>query len=55
MEINVEAVDIVKRTEKEAGTSGKVHVPKAWVDKQVIVCLLTISQQKPMEKVEVNK
>ena len=46
MKVESEVDDMVKRTVKEAGTSGKIHVPKAWVGKYVIVCLLTEEQQE---------
>lgn len=46
MKIESEVEDIVKRLVREAGTSGRVHVPKTWAGKYVIVCLLNEEQQQ---------
>ncbi len=40
MKIELEVDDTVKRTVRESGTSGKIHVPKTWLGKNVMACLL---------------
>jgi len=52
MKIESNIDDMVKRTVRESGTSGKVHVPKAWVGKYVIVCLLTEEQQQKAREID---
>ena len=53
MKIESEIEDMVKRKVRASGTSGKIHVPKAWVNKYVIVCLLTEEQQQKARELEV--
>ena len=55
MKIESEIEDMVKRKVRVAGTSGKIHVPKAWVDKYVIVCLLTEEQQQHARELEAER
>ena len=40
MEINVRAYQIIEKTVKPSGNSGRVYVPKDWVGKRVKVVLL---------------
>jgi len=44
LESNID--DMVKRKVRGANTSGRVNVPKTWLDKYVVVCLLDEEQQK---------
>lgn len=40
MKIELEVEDIVKRTVRVSGTSGRVNVPKDWTGRDVQACLL---------------
>lgn len=40
MIVELEIEDTVKRVVRGTRTSGRVHVPKAWIDREVQVCLL---------------
>ena len=41
MKLETEIEDMVTRTVRETRTSGRLHVPKGWIGKRVIVCVLT--------------
>lgn len=40
MKVEVQAYQVVEKTVKTSGTSGRVYVPKEWVGKKVKVFLL---------------
>jgi|GEM_PF-4116579 len=42
MKIELEVDDTIKRVTRNSGSSGKIHVPKTWIDREVMVCLLPI-------------
>ncbi|MEA3324064.1 MAG: DUF2080 family transposase-associated protein [Euryarchaeota archaeon] len=52
MKIEANIDDMVKRSVKKGTTSGQVHVPKAWVGKYVVVCLLAEEQQEAARELE---
>ena len=50
LESNID--DMVKRKVRDANTSGRVNVPKTWLGKYVVVCLLDEEQQKKAMEME---
>lgn len=40
MKIEVEGFEVIEKLVKEAGNSGRVYVPKNWIDKRVKIVLL---------------
>jgi len=52
MKLESEIDDMVKRIVRGARTSGRLHVPKEWIGKYVIVCLLTEEQQQEARALE---
>lgn len=40
MKIEVEGFEVIEKLVKEAGNSGRVYVPKDWIDKRVKIVLL---------------
>ncbi|MEA1999722.1 MAG: DUF2080 family transposase-associated protein [Euryarchaeota archaeon] len=53
MRIESEIEDMVKRTVRAAGssaTSARINVPRSWVGKYVLVCLLDESQQQAAQQ-----
>lgn len=52
MEVKVQAYQVIEKTVKTSGNSGRVYVPKEWVGKRVKVILLeTISNRKAIKYV----
>lgn len=45
MEVRVSAYQVIEKTVKKAGTSGRVYVPKDWIGKRVKVFLLEQSKR----------
>jgi len=45
IKITVEGYEVIEKVVKDAGNSGRVYVPKAWVGKKVKIILL-----EPLEK-----
>jgi putative transposon-encoded protein len=44
MEIKVQGSQIIEKTVKKSGNSGRVYVPKDWVGKKVKVVLLEATE-----------
>ena len=40
MRIELEVDDTIRRIVRKSGSSGKIHVPRTWVNREVVVCLL---------------
>lgn len=40
MEIKVQAYQVIEKTVKAAGNSGRIYIPKDWVGKRVKILLL---------------
>ena len=40
MEVKLEAYQVIEKTVKSAGNSGRVYVPKEWIGKKVKILLL---------------
>jgi putative transposon-encoded protein len=48
MEVRLEAHQVIEKTVKSSGNSGRVYVPKEWIGKRVKVLLL-----ESLDKVEI--
>jgi putative transposon-encoded protein len=40
IKVEVQGYQVLERRVKEAGTTGRIYLPKAWVNKQVKIVLL---------------
>ena len=55
MRIESEITDMVKRKVRDGGSSGVMSIPKAWVGKYVIACLLPEDQQRLAQESEESR
>lgn len=46
MKIEVKGYQAIERRVKDAGTTGRIYLPKAWINKQVKIVLLESASEE---------